>query len=121
MSPVLISALQRLRDQLGKPIKITSGFRCPKSNEKAGGKMDSQHLYGKACDCHVPGMDLVEFFKKAILIADFEKGGIGIYPQEGILHLDVRGKIARWARVDGKYVGINEGLKKWKEQLGPSK
>jgi hypothetical protein len=35
----------------------------------------------------------------------FLKGGIGVY-DGGFLHLDVRSRQARWARVQGKYVGI---------------
>jgi uncharacterized protein YcbK (DUF882 family) len=46
----LIQALQFVRDQYGKGIKITSGYRCAKHNAAEGGKPDSAHLTGKAVD-----------------------------------------------------------------------
>ena len=41
--------LQHVRDEYG-PIRIISGFRCARQNEKVGGKMFSQHLIGLAAD-----------------------------------------------------------------------
>ena len=42
--------LQPLRDALGKPITITSGFRCHKLNKLVGGAENSQHKSGEAVD-----------------------------------------------------------------------
>ena len=42
--------LQPLRDALGKPITITSGYRCQKLNELIGGAENSQHQDGEAVD-----------------------------------------------------------------------
>lgn len=42
--------LQPVRERFGKPIKITSGFRCPRLNKAVGGSKSSQHLYGEAAD-----------------------------------------------------------------------
>lgn len=42
--------LQPLRDQLKVPIKITSGYRCPRLNAAIGGASKSQHLTGHAAD-----------------------------------------------------------------------
>jgi len=38
----------------------------------------------------------------------FHQGGIGVYPDEVFIHVDVRGKKDRWVRVDGRYVGVEE-------------
>ena len=60
--------LQPLRDKLGKPMIITSGFRSKKVNELVGGVSNSQHLYGQAADFVVNGMtpaQVVEFIKKS--------------------------------------------------------
>ena len=60
--------LQPLRDKLGKPIVVTSGFRSVKVNQLVGGVSNSQHLYGQACDFVVNGMtpaQVVEFVKKS--------------------------------------------------------
>lgn len=42
--------LQPLRDYLNKPIKITSGYRCPEINRAVGGANNSQHMTGNAVD-----------------------------------------------------------------------
>ena len=45
--------LQPLRDALGRPVRITSGFRCPKLNKAVGGATTSRHLSGQAADIAV--------------------------------------------------------------------
>lgn len=40
----LLDALQKFRDGLGKPIKITSGYRCEKLNKLVNGVKNSSHL-----------------------------------------------------------------------------
>ena len=50
MSKNLISILDNIREELGKPIVVTSGFRTPAHNEKVGGKPNSSHLKGLAVD-----------------------------------------------------------------------
>lgn len=42
--------LQPLRDSYGKPIKISSGYRCQALNKAIGGVSTSQHLKGEAVD-----------------------------------------------------------------------
>ena len=42
--------LQPLRDRYGKPIKISSGYRCKTLNKAIGGVSTSQHLKGEAVD-----------------------------------------------------------------------
>lgn len=91
----LIQALQALRDQIGKPIKINSGFRCPAYNASIGGASNSQHIQGRAADCVVDGMTPEEVAEAAKRIAAFYSGGIGLY--KGFTHLDVRAMgPARW-------------------------
>lgn len=45
-----VTILQPLRDAVGKPIIINSGFRCPAVNARVGGAAASAHLYGRAAD-----------------------------------------------------------------------
>lgn len=49
--------LEPLRAIVGKPIKITSGYRCPTLNKLVGGEPTSQHCFGQAVDIEVSGMD----------------------------------------------------------------
>lgn len=46
--------LQPLREQLGVPIRITSGFRSYKLNKAIGGSQTSQHSRGEAVDFKLP-------------------------------------------------------------------
>ena len=42
--------LQPLRDYMGVPVIINSGYRSPELNKKVGGVRDSQHVKGEAAD-----------------------------------------------------------------------
>jgi len=44
-------------------------------------------------------------------VPQFARGGIGAYDSD-FLHVDVRDHRARWARVHGKYVGIQQLVRK---------
>ena len=54
--------LQPLRDRLGKPIVINSGYRCPALNKAIGGVETSQHVKGEAADIRVGGVEARELF-----------------------------------------------------------
>ena len=47
--------LEPLREHLGQPVVITSGFRSKRLNEVVGGVKNSQHLTGEAADLKVEG------------------------------------------------------------------
>lgn len=49
------SLLEELRDLLGHPILISSGYRSPKLNSAIGGSKSSQHVQGLAADFICPG------------------------------------------------------------------
>jgi zinc D-Ala-D-Ala carboxypeptidase len=48
--------LQPLRDAVGKPVVISSGYRSLSVNTAIGGAGTSQHLKGQAADFTIPGM-----------------------------------------------------------------
>lgn len=89
MNHRLMDLLQSVRDEVGFPFVINSGFRCKKRNaELPSSSPKSQHLVGKAVD--VSTRSLTANQKHALLKSAFRKGfnGIGIYPT--FIHLDVR-------------------------------
>jgi len=94
---LLADNLQVLREHLGKPIRVISGYRSPKYNRKIGGARRSQHMLAKAADIKVAGMSPADV-KAAIvsLIKDgsMAPGGVGLYTT--FTHYDVRGRNARW-------------------------
>lgn len=57
MRYLCVSVLEPLRAELGRPITISSGFRCPKLNKAVGGVEQSQHMYGQAADLRVLSKD----------------------------------------------------------------
>lgn len=46
----LVAVLQRLRNAVGKPLPIVSGYRCCEGNASVLGTRFSQHLFGRAAD-----------------------------------------------------------------------
>ena len=47
---LVTNVLQPVRDKLGFPMTITSGYRSPALNRLVGGESTSQHLKGEAAD-----------------------------------------------------------------------
>ena len=50
------SVLEPLRVKLGRPVVITSGYRCAALNSAVGGSPTSHHVLGRAADVVVPGL-----------------------------------------------------------------
>lgn len=89
--------LQTLRDYLGEPIHVNSGYRTVAYNKKVGGKPASKHLKAEAADITVKSKtpkQLAAIIEKLITQGLMTQGGLGIYP--GFIHTDVRGTKARW-------------------------
>lgn len=89
----LVKALQDVRDYFGKPVKISSGCRCPLQNKRVKGSLGSQHMEGRAADFSVAGVqdhDVQAYVKTKYP----DKYGIGCYGYW--THLDTRGGCARW-------------------------
>ncbi len=101
----LLVGLERLRELAGMPVTIHAGYRCERHNREVGGVPHSEHVRGLAADVAVPGLSLQRMYELALAVREFAEGGIGVY-DGGFLHVDVRERSARWARVGGKYVGI---------------
>ena len=52
----MVRIADQLRKNLGVPITVVSGLRCPTWNTLQGGVENSQHMYGEACDVYASGM-----------------------------------------------------------------
>lgn len=62
----LLGVLDGLREHYGKPIKITSGYRCATLNKLVGGSPTSAHVIGYAADLQ-PIQGSFEEFKTEVL------------------------------------------------------
>lgn len=90
----LLTLLERIRNHVGKPVHINSGYRSPDYNRTLkNASPHSQHCHGKAADIWVEGVtpqqiaDIAECYLGS-------SGGIGIY--KTFTHVDVRDGSARW-------------------------
>ena len=99
IDPKLVESLQRLRDHVGKPVRVTSGYRPYLynvdlyANKYKKKPTLSRHSSGQAADVKIGGMTGMEIAKTAIDVLGPEVAvGIG----GDYAHLDVRGKSARW-------------------------
>jgi uncharacterized protein YcbK (DUF882 family) len=50
MSIAFVALLDAIRDRLGRPMKIVSGYRTARHNQDVGGRVNSAHLRGFAAD-----------------------------------------------------------------------
>lgn len=61
LQSLCIHVLEPLRERFGV-IRITSGYRSLKVNERVGGSRTSQHLLGEAADIHVGSVETARKF-----------------------------------------------------------
>lgn len=90
----LLTLLENIRNHVGKPVHLNSGYRSPEYNATLkNASPRSQHCNGKAADIWVEGVtpkqiaDIAECYLGS-------SGGIGIY--KTFTHVDVRTSCARW-------------------------
>jgi len=98
----LHAALTTMDELLPNGFRITSLTRCHMHNVSVGGARDSLHLYGRAADLYPVNISLYRLIAAALTSPSFESGGIGLYPDSGIIHVDVRPRPARWAKLAGR-------------------
>lgn len=86
MDVAFIMKLQKLRTLLGKPIRITSGYRCAAYNKSIGGAQKSLHVEGMAVD--IVCLSASErYWQKKIA---YEVGFTGIGTGSNFTHVDTR-------------------------------
>jgi uncharacterized protein YcbK (DUF882 family) len=88
----LLRILEVIRSHFDRPITINSGCRCPSHNFAVGSGDNSQHLYGRAADIVVSGIDPSLVYE---LVDQMGIGGAGEY--DTFTHVDSRTNgPARW-------------------------
>lgn len=100
MDQRLIDVLQLIRDILNKPIYINSGYRCDKHNKEVGGSSNSQHTKGKAADIRIKDMSVKQIYDMVKCFPTIT--GIGIYPEQHFIHVDVRENPTTWVYLKSK-------------------
>ena len=85
----LVSILDILRNEIGKPVIINSGYRTPEWNKKCDGAKYSYHMRGMAADIRINGMSAKEIANKLNEIIPDE---CGIIVYSTWVHIDTRTK-----------------------------
>lgn len=83
----LVSILDILRNEVGKPVIINSGYRTPTRNKEVGGAKYSYHMRGMAADIRINGMSAKEIADKLNKIIPYE---CGIIVYNTWVHIDTR-------------------------------
>lgn len=102
ISPALVRCLQALRDRVGRPVLISSGYRSWARNVavyRGRTPTASRHCSGQAADISVAGMSGLDLAKAAL---DACGRNIGVGIGATFAHVDVRGTWARWSYASGE-------------------
>jgi uncharacterized protein YcbK (DUF882 family) len=108
--PAVLDFLWESLDQVDRDrATVLSGYRTHETNEKLrhskiGVAEGSQHLFGRAIDVYVEG----RVDKMAKAARSMRRGGVGWYPQNKFVHLDV-GPVRDWTM--GGVLPANLGFK----------
>ena len=94
LHPEALDKLQALRDRLGKPLIVRSGYRSPEHNRNVGGASRSKHMDGAAFDIAMSNHDPVAFEAAAREVGFL---GFGFYPRSGFIHIDL-GPARSWGQ-----------------------
>lgn len=82
----LCGMLERIREKIGHPIIVTSGYRAPDVNALVGGSTNSAHKFGRAADIIAPSFGTPLALARAI-----EKSGVHF---DQVIH-----EFGRWVHV----------------------
>lgn len=74
INTLLLPGLERVRDVLGHPMYISSGFRSAKLNAAVGGSKTSDHMKGLAADFTCPAFGTPKEVCKALMLHAREVG-----------------------------------------------
>lgn len=99
----LAENLEIIRKEVGKPLKILSGYRTPAWNKRVEGAKSSNHMLGRAADITVEGIPpkaIADTIERLIKEGKLPPSGLGRYT--GFTHYDIRGKNARWGLLAAK-------------------
>lgn len=84
MNQEFVERLDKMRDSMGMPLSVVSGFRTPAHNNAVGGEPNSAHLRGLAVDFAAIGSSSRAAIVIAAVRAGFNRIGIGT----SFVHLD---------------------------------
>ncbi|MCB1428898.1 MAG: DUF882 domain-containing protein [Nitratireductor sp.] len=84
--PELIAILGRVERHYGRKPIVTSGYRNPAENRRAGGARKSMHMLCQAADIQVEGVSKWDLAKYLRTVEG--RGGVGTYCRTNSVHID---------------------------------
>ncbi len=90
LKPEILRIIKTVEQRYGKKPIITSGYRSPKRNRRAGGARNSSHIYCKAVDLQVEGISKWDLAKYLRTLPG--RGGVGTYCRTRSVHVDTGSK-----------------------------
>ncbi len=93
IKPGVIRLLKMVERRYGKKPIITSSYRSPRGNRRAGGARNSQHIFCKAVDIQVEGVSKWTLAKYLRTLPG--RGGVGTYCRTKSVHIDI-GSVRDW-------------------------
>lgn len=85
---LVVDVLNDIQRKFGKPVVVTSGYRCEALNKAVGGVPNSQHMLGEAVDFYMPTVPLLRVFGYVLDNVEFDQAIM--YRRKHIIHLSVR-------------------------------
>lgn len=83
--------LDPLREYMGCPIYVTSGYRCKELNRKVGGVPTSQHMKGEAADITIAGATTEDLLRMVQFIEyECNYDQLIIYREQRFLHVSAK-------------------------------
>lgn len=96
IAPMLVNILEEIRKRAGdQTLHVTSGYRPIAYNRKVGGVSNSTHIDGLAADIYSEYISTEALWEICDDVIG-DRGGVGFYPNQGFVHVDIRGYRARW-------------------------
>lgn len=110
------NVFEPIREHLGKPIRISSGYRSPSVNKRIGGSATSQHCKGEAMDLDLQDRDLFEWIVNNVefdqAIYEFGNDNAALWFHLSYRKGNNRKQILRAIKVGGKTQYIPYSFKK---------
>lgn len=96
INPLLVTILDKMRDELSQPITVKSGIRCYHHNQNIGGRLTSQHVpdfFGVSHAADISCYSMSELF----VLCEQNFLSVGDGRAKGFIHVDMRSdRKRRW-------------------------
>ena len=80
----MVLMLDAMREMVGRPIRVNSGYRTPKHNKAVGGVANSSHTKGTAADLRCGDDEERAVLVRAAIKVGIKRIGVG----RGLVHVD---------------------------------